>query len=57
MESTCFYMYCTVYRVNHLGGYYILLTFNSLFREAANLAELAWHAGNMVEITNEVNKI
>ena len=46
------------YRVNHQVGYYILLTFNSLFLglrnsgwAAANLAELAWHAGNMVEIS------
>ena len=45
-------------------GYHILLTINSLFRglpnygwAVVNLAELAWHVGNMVEISNEVNKM
>ena len=52
------------YRVNPQVGYYILLTFSSLFRglpnsgwAAANLAELAWLVSNTVEISNEVNNI
>ena len=54
----------SVYRVNHPVRYYLLLTLNSLFRglpnsgwAAANLAELAWHVGNMVKFSSIVNKI
>ena len=52
-----------LYRVNHQVGDYILLTLNSFFLflpnsgwAAANLAEFAWHVGNMVEISNKLNK-